>query len=246
MEATGRIELNSIVYDSTFGFGQIIFKSNEECFYNTHESGGGITTPWKRNLGDRLKHYHFYLIDTDAEIKEGSYYFSNQSIRKCIKVNKGLYPYIHLNKKREEIGDFYTWRGNVIALTGVAKNPDNIKVNLPLLSEQSIKLAIDYLNRTGKKEVEVKVDMTKRGDDNFWLEYYKQNETGINNPDNFKYIPKLKLNSEGRVDITIPEEKMYSREQMISFGRFCFNKAHSASDFTVTYEELLNEFEQKL
>ena len=74
VESKDKITLNSIVNDPTFGLGIIIEKHGEECFYNTHSSGGSITTPWERNLGDRLKHYELILISLeDDKIEEGEY-----------------------------------------------------------------------------------------------------------------------------------------------------------------------------
>ena len=67
VESKDKITLNSIVNDPTFGLGIIIEKHGEECFYNTHSSGGSITTPWERNLGDRLKHYELILISLEDE-----------------------------------------------------------------------------------------------------------------------------------------------------------------------------------
>ena len=67
VESKDKITLNSIVNDPTFGLGIIIEKHGEECFYNTHSSGGSITTPWERNLGDRLKHYELILISLEDD-----------------------------------------------------------------------------------------------------------------------------------------------------------------------------------
>lgn len=40
----------------TFGLDQIIIQSGEECYFSSSNvSKGSVTTPWKRNLGDRLK-----------------------------------------------------------------------------------------------------------------------------------------------------------------------------------------------
>ena len=56
---------------------------------------------------------HYIIVD-DSEIKEGDWFFANQGLRKCIRVDdKTSCPYITLNEKGEEIGHFHTWRGTV-------------------------------------------------------------------------------------------------------------------------------------
>jgi hypothetical protein len=64
------------------------------------------------------------------------------------------------------------------------------------LSEQSIKLLVDYYNQNNKLPDEFEVET--------WWETNNQ----------FADIEHIKLNSQGDVDITIPEEKMYSKEEV--------------------------------
>lgn len=52
-------------YSKAFGVGEIILKFQEECFYSGHESGGSITTPWKRNIGNDCKK----IIATTAKLE---------------------------------------------------------------------------------------------------------------------------------------------------------------------------------
>lgn len=134
-----------------------------------------------------LKSYaHFYLIDTDTEIKEGDWYIdlsmrtSNYGLHKCD------------SKRLETISKHFKGQFAV-----VLTSTDNIE-NIPQLSEQSIKLAIDYFNRTGKREVEVDVEEIheKIAIYNFAM--------GLDE----EVISKIKFNPEGKVDITLPEEEI--------------------------------------
>ena len=157
-----------------------------------------FTQDYLQSIG--LKSFHLYLIDPNAEIKEGSYYISNQAIRKCVRISDSKnYPYIHLNSKKEEIGDFHTWSGNVLATTHKGKNIDNVDINLPQLSEQSIKLLVDYYNKNNKMPDEVEVE-------NAYYDWDDETRT----KDRLYNL----TNSQGEVDITIPEEKMYSEEEV--------------------------------
>lgn len=47
--------LNDYAYSKSFGLGKIIELHNELCFYSKHKSGGSITTPFERNLGEDCK-----------------------------------------------------------------------------------------------------------------------------------------------------------------------------------------------
>jgi hypothetical protein len=72
------IKPDSLCVDPIFGLGTIILKHGEECFYSAHSSGGSITTPWKRNLGDRLVNQHLYFT-IDEEIKEGDWFYNSMN-----------------------------------------------------------------------------------------------------------------------------------------------------------------------
>lgn len=80
------------------------------------------------------------------------------------------------------------------------------------LSDSSIKLAIDYFNRTGKKEIEVEIETIDKLHNQF---------SGANAQWNEKVI---KLNPEGKVDITIHEEKLYSKEDILNLLNFVNDK----------------------
>lgn len=88
-ESKNKITLNSIAKDPTFGLGIIIEKYGEDCFYNTHHSGGSITTPWERNLGDRLKHYELILISLeDEKVEKGDMFLGDSSTHKYLGVEE--------------------------------------------------------------------------------------------------------------------------------------------------------------
>lgn len=141
---------------------------------------------------------HFYLIDESAEIKEGDWYIdlskktSNYGLHKCDSERiaslsnqfKGKFAKIIASTDKLALGSYQ----------GHFEDIDCTNY-LPQLSEQSIQLLIDYYNKNGKMPDEVEVNFE-----------YK------NKPMSDLFIErKIKLNSEGTVDITIPEEKKYSK-----------------------------------
>jgi hypothetical protein len=155
-----------------------------------------------------LKSYaQFYLIDTDTEIKEDDWVIrfydgkphqigmatpkgdELKRIRdkRVFKVISSTYSSLIINAGEETIASASGFNQKIDKLT-----------TLPLLSESSIKLAIDYYNRTSKKEVEVEVEEIheKIVIYNFAM--------GIDE----EVISKIKLNPEGKVDITLPQEKI--------------------------------------
>lgn len=122
-------------------------------------------------IGDEFKFVNLYLIDTDTEIKEGDIMlFDNIIIEK------------HFN-----------WKDKSQCYKILSSTNNSAKLDLPQLSEQSIKLAIDYFNRTGKREVEVAI------------EEYESNAL-YNYGVKVSSYRRMKRNVEGKVDITIPEE----------------------------------------
>lgn len=123
-------------------------------------------------LGIKNKPQHLYLIDTNAEIK-------------------GYYHDSILNAIRHTGGAEYEQN----SITNTVISTTNKSLNLPLFSEQSIKLAIDYFNRIGKKEVEICAEII----------------IGENNKTGSKWHPNYNI----YYDITIQEEKMYSKEEVI-------------------------------
>lgn len=57
----------------------------------------------------------YCTIDFSREINVGDWYFANEALRKCVKIKDGKYPYVHLNDDGEEVADFHTWKGVIIA-----------------------------------------------------------------------------------------------------------------------------------
>lgn len=69
------------------------------------------------------------LIDESAEIKGGDYFWANEGIRKCIRVDETLRcPYITLQNGKE-IGHFHTWRGIILFA-----DPE-LNLDLPILPD---------------------------------------------------------------------------------------------------------------
>lgn len=183
-----------------------IIKCAVDNYLHLYENYGDA---FESNYYGKDKYIHLYLIDTDAEIKEGNWYI-NISMRTS---NYGLHKYD--SKRLETISKQFKGQFAVI-ITSTDKS-----LNISLLSDQSIKLAIDYFNKTSKKEVEVEVEYIDNG--------YEVDMEGIGGMDlgDTCWMEKLelKLNSEGKVDITIPEEKMYSRKQVKDLLHKCWLQA---------------------
>lgn len=144
---------------------------------------------------------NLYLIDTDAEIEEDDYYIGSEN--KIIYTSKEIYYDLFSILKDANNSICWKSKGKILASTDKS-------LNLPIISEYSIKLAIDYFNRIGKKEIEVEIE-EKIENEVLW------SANGLSHGANNYGKPRIpKLNQEGKVDITIPEEKMYSREKVIN------------------------------
>lgn len=66
----------------------------------------------------KINEQHYVVVDYNLEIKENSYFFANQGLRYCIRVDKNTTcPFITLNKNGQEEGHFHTWKGIVIYST---------------------------------------------------------------------------------------------------------------------------------
>jgi hypothetical protein len=130
--------------------------------------------------GDKVEYYHIYLTDPNAEIK-GWYYDS------------------FLNGIRHTGGSDYTQN----TITDLIIASTDKALELPQLSEQSIKLLINYYNENSKMPDEVEVES-------------KNNWTTEIDGDliDSTFIPEIKLNPQGTVDITIPEDRLFTKEEM--------------------------------
>ena len=67
----------------------------------------------------KLSEAHYIIVD-DSEIRKGKYFFANQGLRKCIRVDENTScPYITLNEEGKEVGHFKTWKGVVTYSFGI-------------------------------------------------------------------------------------------------------------------------------
>lgn len=169
-------------------------------------------------IGDVFQ--HIYLIDETAEIKEGDVFLNtrNNSILKCEKLpddSTGFY-----NEDKSAFLWIQEWHKKIVVSTDPSLVFDNKfthsiqgvemlsshNKSLPLLSEQSVKLLIDYYNREGKmpESVEIETD-DEPVTDGDWEKY-----------------STIKLNSKGEVDLLIPEEKMYTKDEVIELCKSAF------------------------
>lgn len=105
------------------------------------------------------------LVLSDDEIQEGSMFFANQGVRKCIRVDeKTSCPYITL-QNGEEVGHFKTWHNNIIA------SYPHIEGTLPI-SKETVQAWID-----AGTPVEGNVEMGQFYDGSY---YSKCRECGTN------------------------------------------------------------------
>jgi hypothetical protein len=179
--------------------------------------------------GDKVKYHNIYLVDTEAEVKEGDWFIKDGIVCQCnetIQNELGCIPdnEIYCNTQT------YFDKRNCIKITATTNSSlrslfegqEVLEEPYPL-SEQSIKLLVDYYNDNGTMPDEIEVEEKFGGtafvqtskpatdkerlrgcydDGSQILGYYEDLTAGI------------KLNSKGEVDITIPEEKMYSKEEV--------------------------------
>jgi hypothetical protein len=111
-------------------------------------------------------------------------------------------------------------RGDISSWNKVLATTDK-SLNLLILSKQSIKLLIDYYNKNGKRFDEIEVDTFT--------------DKGLPN--------EIVVKMNGTVDITIPEEKMYSREDMLKLRDLANAIINPACDILPdTYDEEIDNY----
>lgn len=88
-----------------------------------------------------------FLVDRNSEIKTGDYFFANEGVRKCIRVDANTNcPYITLDEKGREIGHFNTWKTKIIAST------HRIDPSVPLYHPEDLKVKERYSIQFEPKE----------------------------------------------------------------------------------------------
>lgn len=215
LESKDKLKPNDIVLNNTSDDLFITSRKTINAWTNIPQIGNDI---------NHLNPQHIYLIDESAKIKEGDWYYN-------------LYPI-------EEYGEkFISQCGNPKALdegcskiiastdkylgwTNLGTSEDDRVIGnkiggnngclfehiIPQLSFQSIQLLIDYYNKHGKMpdEIEVEHDSQWFTKERGWQPFPRDNKNYL--PEHKRKI--IKLNSEGTVDITIQEEKMYSKKDL--------------------------------
>jgi len=219
-----------IILLKTESQSNLIENNSIELFNNKLELTIEFNTDFKRG---ESKSQHIYLTDPNAEIKEGGWCYqtvtkkiinapfdckddsrfakiicsTDKSLSNPNKVQYGNMNMIDVN------GDssYYYCTNCEVEFSRSKEELVKAGVLISQLSEQSIKLLIDYYNKNGKMpdEVEVKTE-----------NYNKHVEHG-----SIAYggwIKRIKLNPQGTVDIIIPEEKMYTREEVRNLIDTCY------------------------
>ncbi len=189
---------------------------------------------------EHYKPHHIYLTDPNAEIKEGDYYIMDDSLMEPVEDQKeadrcNIHPIISPSCSKiiattnklliEEANN--SERDAEIDYRGNSSIPEEFDKHLPQLSEQSIKLLIDYYNKYKKMPDEVKLVGTH------WIIEEKQ----TSNPQTTIDVPICKVNTEGTVDITISEERTYTKEEVISLAKDAFEDSCKYTNF----KEWINE-----
>jgi hypothetical protein len=154
-----------------------------------------------------FKLQHIYLIDQEAEIKKGDrcYMLDEASRNSGINLLRVDEVDLEIKATGQNGGHFVThkrWIAKIIA--------SSYSAILPRLSQQSIKFLVDYYNKQGKMpdEVEIKIWKGLQLPNNF-LDYEKEELLK-----NSKKLPDNILNPQGTIDIIIPKERMYSRDEV--------------------------------
>ena len=200
---------------------------------------------------------HIYLTYPEAKIEDKNWYIDD------------------INRVRQAVtSDSWYWESRKSYNKIVCSTNKSLLINiggdtLPQLSEQSIKLLIDYYNENGNMpdEVEVvykdipefKINSTKR--DAVWENSFLNNTAQcipevikeINTNKYFQlkyrvdlypgYYDMIEVNNpQGLIDITIPEEKMYSREDMNEFAAWYVDNTgrYSSDSLALKQGEYLN------
>lgn len=148
---------------------------------------------------------NIYLIDEEAEIKSRDWYYFTKS---GIHINLGTLP---LNKTKWDGDKCFKIIASTDFLILSTKYSDENSVvieYLPNLSKKSIKLLIDYYNKNGRLPESVEVGTTFGGE--YLAGMSGSNEIWASYPD------KIKLNSQGTIDISIPKDRMYTKGEVIS------------------------------
>lgn len=162
--------------------------------------------------------YQIYLIDQEADIKEGDWLFDAYYLstgEKFLLVGKDQsVETANLNcGSTQRYSKIICSTDKSLMTNSLAKklDPESANLNswedytLPQLSEQSIKLLIDYYNEQGKMPDKVEIEEV-------FVDMFRK----IVHPNRVQdgCSKELKLNSQETVDITIPEERMYSKEEV--------------------------------
>ena len=186
--------------------GSIIMRNNR--LFTCNELNSAIAH--KKLHTDRT--FELYLIDESAEIKEGIYFYDSESNE--VHKSFGLLNGLILISENSPIGCNPSFCSKIIASTQQLEG-------IPQLSEQSIKLLVDYYNKNGKMPEFVDINSNKT----FTTEY-------------------IELNCYGKVNITIPEKKMYSREEVVNLlNKFKQEFLQSGNAYN---EEFINFIKQNL
>lgn len=186
----------------------LVIKEWDEMPENIEHELGTLEIVFPLHVNQKYyKCQHLYLIDPNAEIKEDDWCFNNNDpTGRVVQANKS------------NLSSIQEWWNKIIATTdklplepyqGHYKDVDCTNY-IPQLSEQSINLLVDYYNKNGKMPDEVEVD-TRYFHGNG---YYDESELDGSQKELYSLMKEIKLNHQGEVDITVPEERTYTRKEV--------------------------------
>lgn len=195
--------------------------------------------------------HHLYLIDEKAEIKEGDVVYL-KSIGKHGQIGKYSYDKEHKTHDITTFGNVHypfstkEYFSKIIATTDTLQfttdyhgepeiREDKVCYNksVPKLSEQSIKALISHYNKHGEHVSEVVLQDELDCEDCHHKYDCSQMQCSITYPDY--------CNSKGTVDIIFPEEKTYSRADIIN----AFTSGHNKAKSGMTHGDALIQYKQE-
>lgn len=144
---------------------------------------------------------HIYLIDPGADIKEGDWVYSWETIIKWNSQKQGTISLTEYSKIICSTDKYLGWtnigtceKGRIIGNKVNGSNRCLFEPILPQLSEQAIKLFIDYYNENGKMPDEINIEMINNLHTHIPSGKYWQDESVIMKCDISKPDEYIKVN----------------------------------------------------
>lgn len=172
-------------------------KDNYGIIEDLYMNPGKLVIPQPH--GDKVKYHHLYIVDLEAEIKIGDHCIMEDVLMNPVIVqteadrcnnHPTISPYcFKVICSTDKLIDGWDYKNDI-------PGGDHYNKFLPQLSEQSIKLLIDYYNKYKKMPDEVEIII------------HKEEYPGKDDPCDYCIEVDTMLNPQGTVDVTIPEDSI--------------------------------------